>query len=75
MNAIRYIRTKVFQMTQAEFAAVVGVKQYQVSRWETGNSPTLDEMSAIRSSAKARELPWSDEWFFVPATSEAENAA
>jgi len=66
MNAIRFIRTKVFQMTQAEFAAVVGVKQYNVSRWETGNSPTLDEMSAIRSAAKGRALPWSDEWFFAP---------
>lgn len=67
MNAIRYIRTKVFQMTQAEFASVVGVKQYNVSRWETGSSPTLDEMGAIRASAKERNLPWNDEWFFEPA--------
>lgn len=66
MNAIRHIRTKVFQMTQAEFAAVAGVKQYTVSRWEAGSSPTLDEMSAIRTAAKDRELAWSDEWFFAP---------
>ena len=64
MNAIRHIRTQVFKATQAEFAAIAGVKQSSVSRWENGVAPTLDEMQSIRAAAKHRDLEWDDQWFF-----------
>lgn len=67
MNAIRFIRTKVFGVTQAEFAAIAGVKQPSVSRWEAGVAPSLDDMQSIRSAAKDRGIEWNDQWFFEPA--------
>jgi transcriptional regulator with XRE-family HTH domain len=68
MNAVEYIRTKVFKMTQAPFAAVAGVSQPTVSRWEMdslpGSQPDREEMERIRSAAIERGLPWNDSWFF-----------
>jgi transcriptional regulator with XRE-family HTH domain len=64
MNALRYIRKHVFQVTQAEFAELAGVGQASVSRWENGVSPSLDEMQAIREAAISRGLKWDDGWFF-----------
>lgn len=64
MNAIRYIRTKLFKVTQAEFAQCAGVMQSTVSRWESGVAPTLVEMEAIRSSAQQRGIDWNDSYFF-----------
>lgn len=68
MNAVEYIRTKVFKMTQAPFAAVAGVSQPTVSRWEQdsmpGSQPTRAEMENIRKAAMERGLPWDDSWFF-----------
>lgn len=64
MNAIRYIRKNVFEATQAEFAALAGVTQATVSRWERGVAPSLDDMQAIRSAAAERGIVWKDEWFF-----------
>ncbi len=69
MSAIRFIRKTVFKVTQAEFAALAGVTQASVSRWENGVAPTADEMKAIRSAAFSRGIPWDDAWFFeYPAT-------
>jgi transcriptional regulator with XRE-family HTH domain len=69
MNALRYIRKHVFQVTQTEFADLAGVGQASVSRWENGVAPSLDEMQAIRRAAAARGLAWDDRWFFeVPDT-------
>jgi len=70
MNAIRHIRTEVFNLKQAEFAAVAGVKQSTVSRWENGGEPSLEEMRAIRRAAIARGIQWNDEWFFRAPASE-----
>lgn len=61
---MKHIRTKVFAVTQSEFAALAGVTQASVSRWEKGVAPSLDEMRAIRSAAEERGLPWDDKFFF-----------
>lgn len=66
MNAIRYIRKEVFDLTQAEFAAIAGVTQATVSRWEGGVSPSLEEVRAIRNAAADRGVDLKDEWFFDP---------
>ncbi|WP_367928106.1 helix-turn-helix domain-containing protein [Aquamicrobium sp.] len=70
MTAIRYIRREIFKVTQSEFAALVGVGQATVSRWESGVAPSLDDMQAIRSAASERGIEWQDRWFFEPATHE-----
>lgn len=64
MSAIRHIRLKVFQATQADFAALAGVSQGTVSRWENGTALSLDEMKAIRKAAAERGIMWNDAWFF-----------
>lgn len=64
MNAIRHIRTKVFKVTQEEFAALAEVKQATVSRWENGTEPSLGEMAKIRKAALKRKLKWDDALFF-----------
>lgn len=72
MSAIRHIRREIFKVTQAEFAALAGVTQASVSRWEAGGAPTLDEMQAIRKAAADREIDWNDAWFFeAPAQEDA----
>lgn len=79
MNAIQYIRTKVFKLNQAAFAAEVAeVSQPTVSRWEDerqdGSQPDREDMKRIRDKAIKRGLPWSDSWFFQTFPDE-ENAA
>jgi transcriptional regulator with XRE-family HTH domain len=64
MNTIRHIRKKVFNLRQADFAAIAGVTQATVSRWEAGGVPTLEEMRRIRDAAADRKIRWSDRWFF-----------
>lgn len=65
MRAIGHIRKHIFKKRQAEFAAMLGVAQSTVSRWERGDSsPTLEEMTAIRSEAARNGLEWDDAWFF-----------
>lgn len=70
MNALLHIRKKVFGVTQQEFAAIAGVHQSMVSRWENGQAaPTLDEMNRIREAARQRKLKakWDDRLFFASA--------
>lgn len=64
MTAIRNIRKTVFKLNQAEFAAIAGVAQATVSRWENGVSLSLDEMKAIRAAAIQRGIDWDDALFF-----------
>ena len=64
MNAIKCIRKNVFDATQQEFAAIAGVQQSTVSRWESGVALTLDEMRRIRQAAFDRGIEWRDAWFF-----------
>lgn len=74
MSTMKHIRTKVFRCTQAEFAAIAGVTQATVSRWENGVAPSLEEMTAIRVAAKGRR-GWNDRLFFeTPAASSKEVA-
>ncbi|MGX5719887.1 helix-turn-helix domain-containing protein [Shinella zoogloeoides] len=64
MSTMKHIRTKVFELTQAEFASLAGVTQASVSRWEKGVAPSLDEMKAIRRAAEERNIEWDDKFFF-----------
>lgn len=65
MNQLHRIRCRVFRATQIEMAAIAGVRQSQVSRWENGlRRPSLREMERIRAEARKRGLPWDDRWFF-----------
>ncbi|WP_173995079.1 helix-turn-helix transcriptional regulator [Agrobacterium tumefaciens] len=72
MNEIRHIRKDLFKVSQAEFAAALGVAQSTVSRWERGVPPSLDEMKEIRSVAIERGIDWSDSYFFCPPKEAAE---
>lgn len=76
MNALKHIRVNVFGLKQQEFAALAGVLQSRVSRWESGEAvPTLEEMHRIRTEARNRKLKakWSDQLFFA-APQEADAA-
>lgn len=68
MNAVKFIRTKVFKLEQAPFAGIAGVSQPTVSRWEqaeiTTSEPNREEMRLIRSEAIKRGLEWNDSWFY-----------
>jgi transcriptional regulator with XRE-family HTH domain len=65
MNNIRFIRTKVFKVSQAEFARIAGTGQAVVSRWEQGEtSPSLHQLRLIRDEAKSRTLSWDHDWLF-----------
>ncbi|GAC1042296.1 hypothetical protein thsrh120_23000 [Rhizobium sp. No.120] len=69
---MKHIRTKIFGVTQAEFASLAGVAQATVSRWENGIAPSLDEMKAIRKAAEERDVAWDDRYFFeTPSESAA----
>lgn len=80
MNAVKFIRTKIFKLEQLPFAVIAGVSQPTVSRWEAPDiktsEPSRDDMDRIRSKAIERGLEWNDSWFFQvfpdePAESEA----
>jgi len=65
MSALRHIRKTVLELSQAEIAALVGVSQGTVSKWERGDlSPSLEEISVLRAEAHKRGLDWDDRWFF-----------
>ncbi|MCK1585463.1 helix-turn-helix transcriptional regulator [Bradyrhizobium sp. 168] len=72
MSALRFIRKDVLSLSQAELAAVAEVSQGTVSKWEAGElTPSLDEMSRIRTAAIARGVDWDDRWFFDAPVDEA----
>jgi Predicted transcriptional regulator with C-terminal CBS domains len=72
MNAVTHIRKNILGATQGEIAAIVGVGQTTVSRWERGElSPDLDQMRRLRSELLRRGVEWDDAWFFdVPEAAE-----
>jgi len=72
MSTMKYIRTRIFALTQAEFASLVGVAQASVSRWENGASPSLNEMRQVRDAALGRGVAWDDRYFFEAPCEAAE---
>lgn len=64
MNPIRFIRTRLFRLSQSEFAILIGRTQASVSRWESGGPFTNEDMAAIRLAAGQRAIEWSDRYFF-----------
>lgn len=59
------IRKDILKINQAEMAAIAGVRQATVSRWESGSlEPSRDQMQAIREEALRRGIEWDDAWFF-----------
>jgi DNA-binding transcriptional regulator YiaG len=65
MNTLKHVRIAVFRCNQVEFAAIAGVRQGTVSRWEAGQlQPSLQQMRLIREEAKRRGIVWDDRWFF-----------
>jgi len=64
MTPLRHIRETVFRLNVAEFAALVGVGQGSVSRWEFGAQPTAKAMAKIRQAAMSEGHTWSDSLFF-----------
>lgn len=62
---LRWVRRKVFGITQEELAAIGGVSRPRVSRYETdADPPSFDFLQKIRSEARRRGLPFSGDWFF-----------
>lgn len=72
MHAVAHIRKNVLGINQAALAAIAGVTQATVSRWERGElSPDLQQLAAIRAEVKNRRLKWDDAWLFeIPAPKE-----
>lgn len=73
MNPILHVRKVKLAMSQAELAAVAGVSQGTVSKWESGSgSPSRDELARIREEAISKGIDWDDRWFFeAPAEARA----
>lgn len=66
---MKLIRTVVLDISQGQMAEITDTSQATVSRWERGElEPDRKQMDAIRAAAVARELAWSDEWFFDAST-------
>lgn len=64
MSPIRFIRTRLFCLSQSDFAALIGRTQASVSRWESGGPFTNEDMAAIRHAAAERTIEWDDRYFF-----------
>lgn len=77
LTTYRWIRERVFRMTQTDFAEALQVNQSTISRWESeAFGPSYEEMVSIRRAASERGLEWHDSWFFeIPAASSCSKAA
>jgi transcriptional regulator with XRE-family HTH domain len=66
MSPLLHIRKNVLGVTQVEMAAIAGVRQATVSRWETDRlQPGHEQMAAIRAEAIRRGVAWDDALFFA----------
>lgn len=63
-SPIRWVRQKVFGVTQDELAAIGGVSRPRVSRYETIDDPPYDFLCKLRLEALRRGLPFNADWFF-----------
>ena len=62
---MRHIREHVLELSQAKLAAIVGVSQTEVSRWELGKSePNRAQMAAIMAHARQKGRHIEEKWFF-----------
>ena len=76
MGQLLHIRKKLLKLTQSEMAAVTGVSQATVSRWEKGDlEPSRVELARIRDEAMRRNLSWNDSLFFAPEAQSNEAVA
>jgi transcriptional regulator with XRE-family HTH domain len=67
MTIMRTVRERL-GLRQTEMAAVAGVSQATISRWETGSlEPNRQELERIRGEALRRGVEWDDALFFTPA--------
>lgn len=71
MRPIEYIREHVFGATQGEMAAIAGVSQSTISRWESGVAVPTDRWERIRAEAMGRGLDWDDSLIFIVPQVEA----
>lgn len=75
MHPMEHIRKNVLGLTQGALAALAGVTQATVSRWEAGElEPSRDALDRIRTAARIRGLAWDDRWFFEIPDSHSEAA-
>ena len=73
MSPITRIRTQVFGLDQAKFAALAGATQGTVSRWERGIlEPSLTHLQKIRAEAEQRGLSLNDAWLFETGSAQPE---
>ena len=72
MHPMAHLRKNIFELSQRDFAAAIGVNQSTVSRWEAAElEPSRSEMAAIRALAERRAIEWHDRWFFEAPAGEA----
>ncbi|WP_353505581.1 helix-turn-helix domain-containing protein [Agrobacterium sp. FDAARGOS_525] len=74
MNPIKFIRTHILKVNQAELGKIINSAQAAVSRLETGEvSPNLEQIRLIRGEVKRRALSWDNEWLFGAIPEDAQN--
>lgn len=65
-NPVRFVRQKVFDATQEQFADIGEVSRTRVTRYESGGEkPPYSFMARVRAEALRRGLPFSADWFFA----------
>lgn len=70
-NAVRFIRKRVFGVSQAVLAGHLNTTQATISRWEDKGLIPSDRQAEVRALAARLGKEWSDTWFFeVPADSD-----
>jgi DNA-binding transcriptional regulator YiaG len=75
-EAMRRLRTEVFETTQNMMAHLAGVSTSQVSRWESGSQePSWTELARLRQFALNTGMIWDDEFLFLPAAPQAGSEA
>ncbi len=64
-SPLRWIRRKVFGVTQQELAEIGEVSRPRISRYETGaDEPPFSFLRKVRSEARRRGHPFNADWFF-----------